>query len=514
MSFSIKLIHIFELGSLKTPPDILRSSTVPVLLSSGNNTSVLQSESFLSINFIDNYTNFQNNEIQVYKKSTYILQAYLLVFKTVEENELEQVFNYFWNDFLETNVVIIVPRNDCVHIYSYDPFSEGLCRKINILKLHKFCENEETFLKVFPRHFNNFNKCKIKEITIDEDFTEINILAHFADHLNFTIESFEETELLEDIDQRNFDIFFGAKILSVQRAETFAYGFPYNEISMFMFLKKETDLKTSWEILVQPFDKASWILFWTSGIIGTISLSIINKSQVSEVLLEMIGFLFGSPVNLTPKRFNIRFQYFCWMLLGLIFSSGHHAIFFNILKSDMKRPLPKTFKDIVRTNYTRKIIVYETINEHMLSIVNNLLNFEYSMKPGEEVVSAIIESKEKFLGLCSEGLVLASLDFVNLIYVLKERFFMILVTIFFRKGSFFLQYFDDFILKILQSGLLDKWDDDIFEIIKVSFENENRNVLYALSMHQLGGIFEIWIIFIAICCIVFFGEILICKINK
>lgn len=199
------------------------------------------------------------------------------------------------------------------------------------------------------------------------------------------------------------------------------------------------------------------------------------------------------------------------MCLGLIFSAVHHGMFFNILKTDLKKPLPKTLDEILQTNFTKKIVICDSIVKHMLSFIQKAKHFEYTVKRKGELLTEVLDGKER-LGLCSGMMIVFSGRKQSSFHVLSERYSMVLNTIYFTKNSFLLQGYNKMILELYSGGILQKWHTDIYRNVE---KNDNQKDSFkALGIHELRGIFQISFICLTFTCILFACEVIWFRIKK
>lgn len=305
VSLTINFVSIFQFSTVLFPTDNIKSSNVPVLIDSYLNSS--NSVNFLSLIFADNHTNLKSFDILKQRSSTNF-QAYIVVFPAIQEECIYKTFEHFWNESFVTNVIVLVLKNNCIHVYIYEPFSAGWCRKIKIIKLHTLCEiDENQQFQIFPRAVRNLNKCVIKSIAF---FWRMNphyeewILQQFANQMNFTFNpSYDyENNLLETHELVKFDLFYGTYTLCLRGTESLSFGHPHNQIGMYLFLKNERELKTSLNILLQPFDKDSWIMFGLSGLFGSLFLALIERSPITDQIILMFSLLLGVPIKLHSQN--------------------------------------------------------------------------------------------------------------------------------------------------------------------------------------------------------------------
>lgn len=446
------------------------------------------------------------------------MKAFIVVFSDPKHQDLYQTFHYFWEFLFITDVIAISygRQEPCVDIYSYQPFTRTSCRVVTVSKIHEICKNSSnTQLKVFPRMIKNFHKCEIRgsastgEIynTLKTPFYEENCLKELSIVLNFTfkIERKNIKVDIEKFDFTNFDIVYGSNMLTEDRMKIMSYSYPHSPKSLYMFLKNERNYRTSLEILLEPFNWTMWLALIVSSVIGTILLAIRKQSSIIEESLTMLCMLLGISAKLSSNHFAVRIQYFCWLFLGLMISTIHHAIFFDILKFDLLQPLPRTLQDVVETNFVQAIMVPEPIGEKMTEYLRRFTDMEIIIERVNGIVPALLHGKQKLLAITTRTVMAFSSEEMNSFHILEDELSTIFTALYFQKNSFLVKSFNKFSMEIHCSGILRKWREDFYG--ELSMNREIVDHVKALSMRELLGIFEVWAILLLLSCGIFVAEI-------
>lgn len=116
---------------------------------------------------------------------------------------------------------------------------------------------------------------------------------------------------------------------------------------------------TNYEKMVFPFDFFIWIS--TTGVIILVALLsfAINRSKrfiliVSQrtSLVEIFGIIFGNSVNRVSNRNSIRIFILSFTMFCLIMRTAYQGVFFEMMTSDMRPPIPQSFKELNERNYS------------------------------------------------------------------------------------------------------------------------------------------------------------------
>ncbi|KAG5671224.1 hypothetical protein PVAND_001433 [Polypedilum vanderplanki] len=123
-----------------------------------------------------------------------------------------------------------------------------------------------------------------------------------------------------------------------------------------------TPFYNNYEKIFFPFDELSWILFALFFIIMFIAIALIKKSSIKiqtmifgtnikQPAFNAIGVFFGisqfkMPVENCPRILIAFFIYLC-----LVFRCCYQGRMFDFMTSDMHKPMPESFKQLIEQNY-------------------------------------------------------------------------------------------------------------------------------------------------------------------
>lgn len=447
-------------------------------------------------------------------------QAYLVYLKDVEN--VAEVFNYFWNVSYVTNVNVIVPWKQYFRRFSYSPFSSTGCREIFI---EEHTSSRETNV-YFPQKPLNLYKCPIRTISwnwlpyskVDGNnvtFFEGSILNEFIRSVNASFSAslidLGYGLMSSKVYEKKADLMNGEYLFNPSRCANFSAGDSHYKTSVIMFLKKESFLKSSTIILLSPFSK--WV--WFHLIVMTMAISAfgsyLGKISFLKCFFVTISILFANSYKMRKTQFQLRLCFGIWIIISLIMSAMYHAVFFEILRSDLHYPLPNSFAEILARNfsktfildfYTKKDIFYvpEILSENFSFIVT-----EKNEPPLEEALA----TEEKVIGVST--IVLFNYHSMRLFGStetfrrLPEEYLSLYYTIYFSKNSFLINDYNQMLRKLQSGGITHKWIEDLVQMKRNKTRKQKRSMV--LSYDEVGAIFRISAILFLFSSLVFMWEI-------
>lgn len=450
-----------------------------------------------------------------------IFTAFIVVFSDPEDQDFYRTFHYFWKTLFITDVIVVsnTRQEPCVDVYSYQPFTSTKCRVVTVEKIDQICENSSnTPLEIFPRTIKDLHKCEIRGSAstgpnLKSPFYEESTLKQFSRILNFTFHiTIKDIKYSEVFDLTKFDLAYGSNILTQERIKIMSASYPHSTKGLYMFLKYEKNCKTSLEILLEPFHWTMWLALIISSIFGATLLSISKNSSIMNESSAMFRMLLGISTRLSANHFAVKIQYFCWMCLGLMISATHHAIFFDILKFDLHKPLPRTLRDVVDTKFVQAIIVPEPIGEQISGYLRRFTDMEIITERVNGIIPTVLHGKQRLLGVITSTMVAFSGEDIESFYILEDNLSTIFSAIYFTKNSFLLKTFNKLALELHRSGILQKWRDDFFGQVFAKCNDASR--VKALSMGELYGIFNICTILLLMACGSFVAEVIYFRIRN
>lgn len=458
---------------------------------------------------------FRSYNLTSNPKSDGIFQGYIVFVPQIKIKNLQKLFLRFWKTFYILNVILITTKDNCIIIYTYEPFSDISCRTINIKILEIFCsKGEYKSFDVFPRKIENLYKCKVRGNAWCGDIKvmsfphlESKTLQSFSKKLNFSFKVLKTGDFHQSYTAGNFDIIFGNYHNSEQRSKILSVSFPHDWHYIFMFLKRRQHMKTSWEILVEPFDWNLWLMLIICLIVGPILLSFFKKCSFINEFTTILCLLFGISTKLSAKRFNIKIQYYLWMFLGVIITSAHHAAYYNILQFKLYCSLPETLEEIKNQNISDNLLIPIAL-ANGTEYFKNKTGMKVSVVRGFNIIPKILYGSKRSMGLTSLEMISNSEFDLESFHIIDDVVLTVYSVIFFEKHSFLVNPFNEMLINLYSGGILEKWKNDFFKSSIKEFKSYlSRNYrIQKFSFKQLSKAFEIWFVFLFLSSIILAGE--------
>ena len=284
---------------------------------------------------------------------------------------------------LETNILI--------SLHTMTLFSENQCRVEQLAEINQFSklESEWKTEKFIRPRIENFHGC---ELWIDLNPSELGIKMPFVRmDSNDNGTEIAEGAFIDMIDlfsiELNFTYIYGKAVenknVSTDSAENSTISSPYDFqlgakllldfnspssdpicSSLDVFVVPPGQLYTSWEKLLMPFDRQTWM--WL-GIVFAVAFFVILAIKVSkstsmyEIIigtnvttpsLNMIAIFMGSGQVILPQRNVTRFIFIVFILFCLIMRTAYQGKYFEFLTSDMRRKPIQSLKELKDKNFT------------------------------------------------------------------------------------------------------------------------------------------------------------------
>ena len=280
----------------------------------------------------------------------------------------------------------LLEHNDQVSLHAMTMFTEKQCRPEQLVEINQFSRLESKWKtdKFFRARVESFHGCTLR-INIypnmmenqmpflrrlkvgDETFFEgaiVDMLNSLSTHLNFTYLHSEAAQV--DAKESGlsgwelFDIHFTIKLL-----EGFNQPSSYPIYSTAdVAVVPPGELFTSWEKLLMPFDRPTWmwlgIVFAIAFLVillikwskSTSMYDLVIGSNVTTPTLNVIAIFMGTGQNLLPQRNVTRFMFISFILFCLIMRTAYQGKYFEFLTSDMRRKPIQTIEELKDKNFT------------------------------------------------------------------------------------------------------------------------------------------------------------------
>ena len=280
----------------------------------------------------------------------------------------------------------LLEKNDQVSLHAMTMFTEKQCRPEQLVEINRFSSLERKWKteKFFRPRVENFHgctlwielNCNLMESQMPflgqrqvghEKFFEgviIDMLDSLSTHLNFTYLYGEAAQ----VNAKELG-FSGGEISDFQLTPKLLEGF--NHPSSYPICSTAEvavvppgELFTSWEKLLMPFDRPTWmwlgIIFAVAFLVillikwskSTSMYDLVIGSNVTTPTLNVVAIFMGTGQILLPQRNVTRFMFMVFILFCLIMRTAYQGKYFEFLTTDMRRKPIQTIDELKDKNFT------------------------------------------------------------------------------------------------------------------------------------------------------------------
>lgn len=506
---------------------LMENSTRVIIDTNGNLTMTTNLEKFnfliIIIKEVENFRRFIKN---FYRSPLWNSQAKYLVILT-EDSPLETIFQISWKYFL-INLTII---KQTMEVFTYFPLVNTSC---DFIKIKELCHLQEGCETLFPvKLADNFHKCPIKVIPLiippfiidlhsnQNPGYEIHILREASTKINFSIsylnhsydswgykmENGSYTEMLSVVFQEEADILLGFLPLNQTHITDFDVTAGHIFECARFFVPTALPVQP-WKNITRVFNELIWVLIALS--IVTVSFAFWAIQTENGLMNSFFNTfrLFFTVFNKKPKLLLTRLVFLVWSIYSYLICSSYQSTLISFLtKPSFERQI-STVEELVDSDlsYGGKEVVksffYEPNNPVFMKIYNNWkicsLALECTNRTAYQRDFAVLKNTRQILYLMPKYYTFPSGR--RMLYGFKKPSGGYLQGILFRKGLPLFGNFQRLVVRLRESGILEKWD-----------LNEMRNdggdgLLVVLNMSHLCLAFVILIFGNGIALMVFMIE--------
>lgn len=272
-------------------------------------------------------------------------------------------------------------------------------------------------------------------------------------------------------------------------------------------------------ILTFAFDKTTWILMIVIyTVIGIIN--VIQTKQIKGGIFQTFEIIIGITIKDVPKKTSTRVRFMTTLLSSFILRSIYQSLLFHLFRTNFYQAPPVTLNGLAAEGY--KVVSTELTMQFLLyvpQIENKTLPLIITNSSSEMSPMRYMEFHR------NETLVAMTIIEFALRYTREELTFGTALRVlpipikdqqigfYLAKHSYLIDRFNDYILRLHQSGLMDKWREwanlDYRVIRKRGSPTAYRSTLM-ISLKQFSG-FIMLMIFLHVTSIVLFALELLSK---
>ena len=298
----------------------------------------------------------------------------------------------------DTYESFLLAQNGQVSLHAMTMFTEKQCRPEQLVKINQFSSLESKWKtqKFFKPRVENFHGCTLwiyflgqgsempflrysrttENKTLAEGAT-IDLIDSLSTHLNFTYlygqaakEDAEKSGLPEWVVKEDYYLLIGPSMLESFSKKSSYPIYPTLDVAVV----PPGELFTSWEKLLMPFDRPTWMMNGIVFAVAFVSILFVKLSKSTSVhefiigsnvttpSLNVIAIFMGIGQILLPKRNVSRFFFMVFILFSLIIRTAYQGKYFEFLTSDMRKKPIQTIEELKDKNLSATVHGYHCLH--------------------------------------------------------------------------------------------------------------------------------------------------------
>ncbi|XP_037813406.1 uncharacterized protein LOC119604699 [Lucilia sericata] len=328
------------------------------------------------------------------------------------------------------------------------------------------------------------------------------------------------------------DLSLGSFRYTLERSTVLTAAVPYYQTFQIYGILTTTQLYTSLERLVYPFDNVTWIFLFFSVQLGLLIAFIIDyfydKSLLIRVAIgsprirtqaiNIMRLFMGQSLIQIPETHFSRFMIISWHVYGLLLRTAYQSLLFQLHKLNIYHEPPENLSDLI--NQQCILVMTEGTYDSVYTvprIEQGYIDVIKLKNTSEQSSFFFLENDKKLRCLA----VVSPKDFLTyhviterkrgLFYVLPETIFAQQITMYFSKHSFLINRFNELFMNLRSMGLIDFWAR---KSLNTDFLKSTRESHFMpINMENIEGILIIYSVLILIGIVIFFLEIIIFRVK-
>lgn len=280
-----------------------------------------------------------------------------------------------------------------IHLATFEWFIEDHCNIPKLVILNTYSRVSQKWMKEFKNYekFGDFTKCVLTHLSqfmppflyIDEHeivnsrklkgFT-VDMLDILSSQGNFLVEydSRKENVTHSIFGNIKIDVLPDFFLFEKEMHSTMTF----TEVK-YEFLITPGELFTSYEKILMPFDKPTWLLVVVTFGIAYMVILIVNRlsnklqngvfgKKIATPSLNVLRSFFGIALFRVPTENFPRFLLMMFILFCIIIRTAYQGVFFEIMTTNPRRSTPQTIDELIAQNFTINLIDFNHIHESWL----------------------------------------------------------------------------------------------------------------------------------------------------
>ncbi|XP_011193653.2 uncharacterized protein LOC105219308 [Zeugodacus cucurbitae] len=447
---------------------------------------------------------------------------------------LFEIFELNWFlGIIDANVLVYALFNLSL-LYNIHPFNQFHCKGLAPTISNRFTNLRWWHTNFYPDKLADLHGCALICATwaempyrsVNEQSGELlgiegKLLEYLAVTMNFTLkfrllDAYENSHILDrrgvvfkELIANGTDFVVGGfPYKTPVKEDVFTPTFPYFLSSFNFIVNSNLEPYSPFTKLFLPFNSHIWslLLFIYLGVFALRLIVSLMGVRPSNFIfgatnhmpgLNMLNVCLGGalPSNQLPQRNFARYFLMLWLIMTMLLRSSYQAFLYNLIKSNIGRPPPKTIAELLRQDYqllmTADVLatVYDlpviSANAQILNI-SRFESFELVRRPDRRI--AILTPYE-FVGYFKRY----NASFTKGVHVVEERVFTQQLSFYMASNSMLLQRFNRIILRYITVGLWEKW---VRELLDMSPRSDGgfEEPIAQVTMQQMYGAWYVWFI--------------------
>lgn len=368
------------------------------------------------------------------------------------------------NDF-----VLLQSYKGKLEIYENQPLNEDcqpslakISSRDNLFALQRsnlfFCPIKVLFL--LKKVKNKHKVCRIPDFDRD-------VVNEIAKRMNFTVISQNVPESLQNMTPVEFvvnalrhnkvDMGAGGLLFKKDRLEL-SQCYPHYSAHYLTYIRSQKQFLKFFSIITSPMKMTVWATVLSLHLFSTLLLSL---SKDNNGVMEITSLTFGVSLPNLSKKLSQRLILVSWMICSLLFTTLYHAKFFEHILLDIRKPLPKTFNDLIRENYTLLLHPINYLNVKNVPEVKKMHKIVTNDFPLESV-EHITDSFEKVASVNPAQILFSRIDLLEELHFLTQEFVPLYFSLIQTKNSFLTKKIENILGNLKDFGIIGKMAESNF----------------------------------------------------
>lgn len=472
-----------------------------------NNLEVLNSFKYkhdFHIFVISNVEEFETFMTFAYRTRGWNPRAKIFIIFLGDIREMDSFFKISWK-YYSVNVSVLTVN---LNVYTYYPLTKNNCGENLQGTLLGNCKKT---VDVFPKKLGMyFYGCPIKVLplviepyifNINRDVNpgyEMMVLRTICQHLNLTIRHVPNpfkhwgtklsngtyTDMYKLMWEMKAEIMIGMILANESYADDFDDTFPHTEVDL-TFSVPTPLIVEGWKNFIIIFKAELWYSFGVAMLSCILTFWLIGNNQENSEGFNKFGnctfkvwCVIFSSFSTQPKNSLIRFIYMVWTIYSFLMTCTYSSVLISYLTSPTYEKEIATIKDMVNSNlkygglYVIRYIFNEPDNPTYLTLYKQFINCPLAMECTNRTAF------KRDFGVIKNARQVAY--FTPLLYTypngrprlrrVKDNVVPQCIWTNTIKGFLYVERFNQIVLKLRESGLIFKWDNEATNHWKRSIE--------------------------------------------